>query len=289
MSLMHTILLRMAPPVSLHSLMYFRRARTSIELLLGTPSEVAYETDNAYVSVTSERMRQAYAVVREQLQVGYDRAKKCYDERVKSCKFQEGEFVWHFVPRTRRGLNKKWLSTNRGPYRIIKQINDVNYIVKRVPKAKPEIVHIDQLSRYHGAIPPLWKNTVAMEKSALEKDQTLSEENQINERDKNQLNEAADLSVSADSANTGPQNVTLHQAAQPQVNLPVNSGGTPLDVSTNENTSAHVADLPAPLDLDVVDDNIFSEGDQPTAEHNEQVNQSTCTGFTSRPSPPIAT
>ena len=138
--------------------------------------------------------------------------KKRYDERVRSCKFREGEFVWHFVPRTRRGLNKKWLATNRGPYRIIKQINDVNYIVKRLPKAKPEIVHIDRLSRYHGAVPPLWKNTVAMEKLALKKDQTLSEENQVNERDNNQLNEAADLSVSADSANTGPPNVTLHRA-----------------------------------------------------------------------------
>ena len=37
-------------------LMYMRRARTPLELLLSTPSEAAYETEDAYVSVASERM-----------------------------------------------------------------------------------------------------------------------------------------------------------------------------------------------------------------------------------------
>jgi len=48
-------------------------------------------------------MRQAYTIVREQLQVGFERAKRRYDERVKSIKFCEGQFVWHFIPDFERG------------------------------------------------------------------------------------------------------------------------------------------------------------------------------------------
>jgi len=65
--------------------------------------------------------------------------------------------VWHFILRPWKRLNKKWLLTNQGPYRIIKCINDVNFIVQRFPESKPEIVHIDWLSRFHGSIPAKWK------------------------------------------------------------------------------------------------------------------------------------
>jgi len=87
---------------------------------------------------------------------------------VKTTKFQEGDFVWHFIPRPKKGLNKKWLLSNIGPYRIIRQINDVNFIVHRSPESQPEIVHIDRLSRFHSTIPAKWKKLVAKEKVAQE-------------------------------------------------------------------------------------------------------------------------
>ena len=61
---------------------------------------------DAYVSLASEHMQQAYKIVRKQLQTNFDRAKRHYDEHVKSTKFREGEFVWHFVPRTVRGRTR---------------------------------------------------------------------------------------------------------------------------------------------------------------------------------------
>jgi len=36
------------------------------------PSEAAYETEEASVSVACKCMRQAYSLVKDQLQVGYD-------------------------------------------------------------------------------------------------------------------------------------------------------------------------------------------------------------------------
>jgi len=40
-------------------------ARVPIELLLGTPSKTAYETEDTYVTDASEHMWQAYTTVRE--------------------------------------------------------------------------------------------------------------------------------------------------------------------------------------------------------------------------------
>jgi len=87
--------------------MYLRRARTPIELLYNLPLEMQYENEDAYVSEASERMRKAFQVVRKQLNANFERAKRRYDERVKSTKFREGEFVWHFIPHTKKGMNKK--------------------------------------------------------------------------------------------------------------------------------------------------------------------------------------
>jgi len=44
-------------------LMHLRRARVPVELLIGTPTEAAYETEDTYVTAASEHMCQAHALV----------------------------------------------------------------------------------------------------------------------------------------------------------------------------------------------------------------------------------
>jgi len=131
-----------------------------VELLIGTPTEAAYETEDTSVTTASEHMHQMYALMREQLQAGFGKAKKRYDERVKSIKFSVGQLAWHFIPCMQKGLNRKWMLANKGPYRIVGRISDVNFVVKRSIKAKEEIVHIDRLTWYRGTIPPQWRNEI---------------------------------------------------------------------------------------------------------------------------------
>ena len=59
-------------------LVHLRRARVPIELLLGMPSEAAYETKDTFVTAASEDMWQAYTIVCEQLQAGFERAKRSH-------------------------------------------------------------------------------------------------------------------------------------------------------------------------------------------------------------------
>jgi len=64
--------------------------------------------------------------------------------------------------------------TNNGPYRIIKHLNDVNFIVQKMQNSSMEIVHIDRLTRFHRTVPKPWKQVLrkeqetASEKSASE-------------------------------------------------------------------------------------------------------------------------
>ena len=114
-------------------------------------------------------MRLAYSLVREQLRACFDRAKKRFDERVWTTRFTVGDFVWHFIPHRYKGLNKKWLLGNRGPYRIVRKINEVNFVVKKSPKAQEEIVHIDRLTKYKNTVPPQWRKEVEQEKNEQSK------------------------------------------------------------------------------------------------------------------------
>jgi len=58
---------------------------------------------------------------------------------------------------------------NKGPYRITRKINDVNFVVKRTPKSDEVIVHIDRLTRHKNTVPPLWKKEVEREKREMER------------------------------------------------------------------------------------------------------------------------
>jgi len=61
-------------------LVHLCRSRVPVELLIGTQSKAAYKTEDTHVTAARERMRQAYALVCEELQAGFKKAKRRYDE-----------------------------------------------------------------------------------------------------------------------------------------------------------------------------------------------------------------
>jgi len=80
-----------------------------------------------------------------------------YDDRVKTARFEEGQLVWYYSPRRRKGMCRKWECSNVGGFRVMKKLNDVNYIIQKSPRTKPIIVHIDRLTPYRGDIPAVWQ------------------------------------------------------------------------------------------------------------------------------------
>ena len=61
----------------------------------------------------SERLQQAYALMREQLQASFDKAKKRYDDRVKTTKFLR-EILCSTSYLISRRLDKKMVTCEQG-------------------------------------------------------------------------------------------------------------------------------------------------------------------------------
>ena len=68
-------------------LMFLREPRVSLDFVGEPMFTNPFETTEEYVSQIKQRMRDAYELVFEQLQVVFDRAKRRYDPRVKLCRF----------------------------------------------------------------------------------------------------------------------------------------------------------------------------------------------------------
>ncbi|GBN05460.1 hypothetical protein AVEN_162558-1 [Araneus ventricosus] len=62
--------------------------------------------------------------------------------------FKEGDQVWMYNPKRRRGLSPKLQQNWEGPYTIVKKLNDVIYRVQRSPNAEPKVIHINRLTPY---------------------------------------------------------------------------------------------------------------------------------------------
>ena len=58
-----------------------------------------------------------------------------------------------FCPRKRPRLGPKWQLLTKGPWRIEKVLNSVNYVIRRVGGRDHRLVHIDRLQRYDMAAP----------------------------------------------------------------------------------------------------------------------------------------
>ncbi|GBO43472.1 hypothetical protein AVEN_143143-1 [Araneus ventricosus] len=61
-----------------------------------------------------------------------------YDSGATGHHFKEGDQVWMYNPKRRRGLSPKLQQNWEGPYTIVKKLNDVIYRVQRSPNAKPK-------------------------------------------------------------------------------------------------------------------------------------------------------
>ncbi|GBM69537.1 hypothetical protein AVEN_219175-1 [Araneus ventricosus] len=69
-----------------------------------------------------------------------------YDSGATGHYFMEGDQVWMYTPKRRRGLSLKLQQNWEGPYTIVKKLNDVIYRVQKSPNAKPKVIRINRLT-----------------------------------------------------------------------------------------------------------------------------------------------
>ena len=94
-------------------------------------------------------MMKAYELVRNRLRTIAERRKDVYDLGVRQSRFEPGETVWYFYPRRYLKRSQKWQFFYVGPYTVIERLSNVNYLIRKSPKDRPFVAHVDKLKRHH--------------------------------------------------------------------------------------------------------------------------------------------
>jgi len=71
--------------------------------------------------------------------------KSSYDAAVKPAQFQVDDQVWYFCLRSRPVTSPKWTRFYIGPYRVIRKVNDVNYVIQSTARSRQMVVHVNKL------------------------------------------------------------------------------------------------------------------------------------------------
>ena len=129
-------------------LLFGRELTSAVDIALGCPRPPSCST-NDYAYQTRQLMAEAHALVREHSGKCAEVMKRRYDAGVKSTGFDVGSLVWYFCPRARPGTSPKWTRFYSGPFRIVRKLNDVNYVIQLSPRSRAMVVHINKLKPYN--------------------------------------------------------------------------------------------------------------------------------------------
>ena len=134
-----------------------RKTFMLLDLITDAPAELKAETTDEYVQGLRTDMESAYRHARQNTRATAERQKRYYDAKVKTTRFELKQLVWVYYPRNRKGRYPKWSSYYVGSCLVDRRINNVNYVVWRVPKAKPWVIHVDKMKLHEGEVPSYWR------------------------------------------------------------------------------------------------------------------------------------
>ncbi|GBN83554.1 hypothetical protein AVEN_153952-1 [Araneus ventricosus] len=128
-------------------MLFGRTLRVPCDILFGGPSETP-SSPNEYMKNLEARLESVHAFARERIKLASERMKTRYDSRATYHHFKEGDLVWMYNPKRRRGLSPKLQQNWEGPYTVVKKLNNIVYRIQRSPNAKPKVIHIHRLAPY---------------------------------------------------------------------------------------------------------------------------------------------
>ena len=111
---------------SLNFLMFGKKLRASIDLVLGGPEETQYANPDEFVEVVRLNKKEAYALARDHLGRRAERNKHSYDMRARPAKFGVGDWMWYYNPRRYVGRSPKWQRNYTGPFLVVGVLSAVN-------------------------------------------------------------------------------------------------------------------------------------------------------------------
>jgi len=131
-----------------HELFYSFAPACPLDALVSTPMPEPASNADEYALQAVERLQEAAQFVHNYTGRQIQRMKERYDGSVKPKHFVENEEILLFDPQKKRGQFTKWSVTWVGPFVVKKRLNDYNYVIQKMAKSRPFVVHVDRMHRY---------------------------------------------------------------------------------------------------------------------------------------------
>ncbi|GFY31406.1 retrovirus-related Pol polyprotein from transposon 412 [Trichonephila clavipes] len=130
-------------------MLFGRDLRLHADLLFSRPPDTPLAPEE-YIEKLQERMEKMHHLARERIGMASEKMKTRYDVRATGHDFREGDKVWLWNPKRRKGLSPKLQTNWEGPYTVLKRLNDVVVRIQKSPHSKPRVIHYNRLAPYLG-------------------------------------------------------------------------------------------------------------------------------------------
>ena len=140
-------------------LMLGRQVRLPSELLFGSGTNHVGEEITSYgdyVDKLKERMQKAHEITRKHLNQVAERQQRDHDFKINLNRYKQGSLVWYRSGKSQLHITPKLRCAYEGPYLVLKQVNDLDYIIQFNSKGSRQIVHHDRLKPYEGDLTLPW-------------------------------------------------------------------------------------------------------------------------------------
>jgi len=126
-----------------NQMVYGREITLPVDLMYGLPPDNEIICANEYVQWVKTELRKAFESAGKELKIAARRQKQYFDRKAKDRQFTLGSWVWrYYSPQGHMPLQSGWT----GPYRLIRQVNEVTYDMQATPSGNMVRVHVADLA-----------------------------------------------------------------------------------------------------------------------------------------------
>ena len=111
---------------------------------------------SSYLENLKQNLAEIHSNVRGTLKKSSLHQKRNYDLHAKKRALPVGQLVWAHEPVRRVGICSKLTSPWKGPYVVVRRLDDLHYLVKKSRIQGPKVYHVDKLQVYRGRNVPKW-------------------------------------------------------------------------------------------------------------------------------------
>ncbi|GFU08175.1 retrovirus-related Pol polyprotein from transposon 412 [Trichonephila clavipes] len=132
-------------------MLFGRDIRLPADLLFSWPPDAPLAPEE-YFEKLQARMEEMHHLARERIGMSSEKMKIRYDARATGHDFHEGDKVWLWNPKRRKGLSPKLQTNWEGPYTVLKRLNDVMVRIQKSPHSKTKVILVqyNRLTPYLG-------------------------------------------------------------------------------------------------------------------------------------------